>query len=392
MNLRSCILFVALIWASVDVQAQTFGVANPLKGRPNEIARVGGVTVRELPNLQGQPRAFYFVSKMDIDADGAINAYHPMDAKIPRKPDKPNIRLDPQIEQELQAARSLPSQPRTQWGLDDPKHGAAGGALKIDGQRVIQEAPGLPGYGYYISPTSLVDRTYTSERDPRRYVDPLKTPYVALPLAVVAEFEDKYHVRHGIRGGARLGDICLVVNHRTGQQVFAVFADVGPSDKIGEGSIELAKRLGIENTSPINGGAPAGTISYVIFPGSGRGQGYIPSNREIHEQGQYLIRGWRGIEGLSSNIVRDNYPEPGIRTSSRTTRFDKPMLSGRPLDHCLSYAAHCDKPAADEFCRRNGFQKASGWNVAPVAQTNIPSGQKCDAPSRCDAFINVVCE
>jgi hypothetical protein len=75
-----------------------------------------------------------------------------------------------------------------------------------------------------------------------------------------------------------------------------------------------------------------------------------------------------------------------------STTFNNPMLNGRPLDHCLSYAAHCDKPAADEFCRRNGFQKASGWNVAPVAQTNIPSGQKCDAPSRCDAFISVVCE
>jgi hypothetical protein len=96
---------------------------------------------------------------------------------------------------------------------------------------------------------------------------------------------------------------------------------------------------------------------------------------------------------LKDLIARANVLPLKLQATARPgRRFDNPMLSGRPLDHCLSYAANCDKPAADEFCRRNGFQKASGWNVAPVAKTNIPSGQKCDAPSRCDAFISIVCE
>jgi hypothetical protein len=144
----------------------------------------------------------------------------------------------------------------------------------------------------------LVNSEYKDERDPRRYVDSLDVPYVALPPVLMERF--------GMKGGARIGDICLVVNNRTGEQVFAVFADVGPANHLGEGSIELAKRLGIENTSPINGGAPAGTITYIIFPGSGRDQGYIPSNREIREKGQNLVRGWAGVDNLGKKIARGN--------------------------------------------------------------------------------------
>lgn len=350
--LKILVLLAMLVCTPMDSRAQTFGVLNPIPGRPNEVARIAGVTVKELPNPRGQPRALYFVSGMAIDADGAVHAYHPMDEVI-RKPLKPTIALD---------RRQLAGKPYIfPWGLDSPEHGAGGGALKDPKtkERVIQNQPGVPGYGYYISPTSLVDKNYP-ERDPRRYVDSLKTPYVALPPSLRARYKDKNGFWQGIHGGARVGDICLVVNHRTGLSAFAVFADVGPETTIGEGSLELAKRLGVENANPINGSAPAGTITYVVFPGSGRGQGYIPSNREIIEQGNYLVRGWRGMEELSSSIVRDNYPAPyeGIpsvpptpppKPSPKPTPKPpaqpfEPTPEGPPCSgYAAQYTAECDR-------------------------------------------------
>lgn len=46
----------------------------------------------------------------------------------------------------------------------------------------------------------------------------------------------------------------------------AVVFDIGPRKKIGEGSPELARRLGI-NPSAINGGIDAHVVEYTIWPG-----------------------------------------------------------------------------------------------------------------------------
>lgn len=67
--------------------------------------------------------------------------------------------------------------------------------------------------------------------------------------------------------GIKLGDIAAV--RYNGKVAFAVFADVGPRHKIGEGSIALAQELGIP-ASPRTGGVRGG-VEYMVFPGSGNG-------------------------------------------------------------------------------------------------------------------------
>jgi hypothetical protein len=67
-----------------------------------------------------------------------------------------------------------------------------------------------------------------------------------------------------------LGDYAAVV---FGQKLaFAIFGDRGPRTKIGEGSIELLRRLGEERVRPdgtvINAGMGPRVIT-IIFPGSG---------------------------------------------------------------------------------------------------------------------------
>jgi hypothetical protein len=61
-----------------------------------------------------------------------------------------------------------------------------------------------------------------------------------------------------------------VINSANRQSSGAIFADIGPKGRIGEGSIALADNLGIPS-SPRHGGISSGAI-YVVFPGSGNGR------------------------------------------------------------------------------------------------------------------------
>ena len=203
------------------------------------------VPVWQLPDKQ----AFFFVSGMTIDADGAPNAYNPEDTGL----------------DELANAGA----PRRWNGIitDD------------DGDPLIQQEND-PSPGYYISCTSLSDETKQFD-EPARYVDASKVPYVALPKDV-ADW-----------GGARLGDFAVVMNLRNGKSSFAIYADIGT---LGEASVALADSLGIRSDARLGGESDG--ILYLLFPGSGnlrpRTIGEIQSEGE-----KLLLYHWRGMKNLS---------------------------------------------------------------------------------------------
>ena len=96
-------------------------------------------------------------------------------------------------------------------------------------------------------------------------------PYFVLPLNRYQQF------------GVKKGDIAAV--RYNGRVEFAIFADVGPQQKLGEGSMALARQLGI-NSSPRRGGVGAG-VEYIVFPRSGDGTPQTPD--EIRAKGSYLL-------------------------------------------------------------------------------------------------------
>lgn len=107
------------------------------------------------------------------------------------------------------------------------------------------------------------------------------TKYFVLPLQKYQQY------------GVRLGDIAAV---RYNDQVrFAVFADVGPHQKLGEGSMALAASLGI-NPNPRNGGTHRPEVEYIVFPGSGNGR---PLHSNAHEGlgRHYLGKAYRNTKG-----------------------------------------------------------------------------------------------
>lgn len=92
-----------------------------------------------------------------------------------------------------------------------------------------------------------------------KYINAEEVPYIVLP-------KGKYQ-KHGIK----LGDYALVRDKQTGKVAAAVFADVGPAKKTGEGSIYLGKeKLGLDITP--NKGVSGDRFEYLVFPGTSEGR------------------------------------------------------------------------------------------------------------------------
>jgi hypothetical protein len=193
-----------------------------------------------------------FTAGMTIDADGAPNAYAPHNR-----------------------------------GLDYTANarGAQGWvALVTDekGRPVIQKSGRYRGF--YVSTTSLEQRNVHDLRNPKRYIDATKIPYIALPQDFAGTF------------GIHLGDLAVVVNRANGRSAYAIYADVGPRGRIGEGSIALAKALGIP-ANPRHSSVADG-VTYLIFPESALRAKDRVTARNIKLSGARLYHRWGGKQRL----------------------------------------------------------------------------------------------
>jgi hypothetical protein len=166
--------------------------------------------------------AWRFIAGMEIDADGAPQAY--------ALPGSGQIGLD-----NIANAGS----PTRWWGL----------ACDGLGKPYIQ-GPNDPAPGYAVSQTALRD-LMRPLRDPRGYVDASTVPYVVAPPELIAK-------------GVKLGD--LATCKRAERVAHAIVADIGPHGHYGEGSPALAELLDIPN-SPRSGGVAYG-VTYIIYPKS----------------------------------------------------------------------------------------------------------------------------
>jgi hypothetical protein len=209
----------------------------------------------------GSPRlsAFFYVAGLAVDADGAFRAYHPAN----------RLGLD---------AIAHAGHPGNWWAL-------ATDTGKTNGRPVLQ-GKGDPAPGYYVSMTSLYDAANLNERDPHRYVNAAKIPYVVLPPV---------GLKH-----ARPGDFATVVNLKNGKIAGAIVADESaPELKLGEGSIALADALGIDS-NPRYGGSDGG-VAYVIYPDSGNGK--PKALEDIIANSQHQFQGWGGLDKLKACLA-----------------------------------------------------------------------------------------
>jgi hypothetical protein len=206
------------------------------------IATIADSKIRRFPN----DSAYFYRGGFCVNADGARHAYH-----------RDNTGLD-----YLANAGS----PGEWWGI----------ACDSDGDPYIADT------GYYVSTTSLCDSRFP-ESSPERYVDSETVPFYVLP--------------GGKHFGAVLGDYAYVYNANNGRGAGAIFADGGPSDKIGEGSIALANLLNIPS-SPKNGGCDDGII-WVVFPCSKDDPIFPIDLNKIQARASRLFASWGGVGRLA---------------------------------------------------------------------------------------------
>jgi hypothetical protein len=244
---------------------------------------------QETADVQFEARAFpaqkigdavLFHAGMYVDADGAPNAYGPHNR-----------------------------------GLDFTANAVRGGrflsvATHPDGKPVIQRSGRFKGF--YVSTTSLRNAA-GSLTAPGTYVDARKIPYIVLPPEFIKQF------------AVALGDLAMVTNRRNGKSSFAIFADVGPHGKIGEGSVALARALGL-NDDPRYGGTGNSSIAYLVFPKSGLGPGKLRSAKEIKTSGLRAFRRWGGVRRLRACSTR----ELALLSKRQLIRPEVPFLMKAP--------------------------------------------------------------
>ena len=95
----------------------------------------------------------------------------------------------------------------------------------------------------------------TAYQNGGKWLNADKVPYVVVPPFIISAVD-----------GVILGSEAAAVNLRNGNESDAITGEVGPKDKIGEVSIELARRLGI-NPHPNHGGTNEKIVRYTIFVG-----------------------------------------------------------------------------------------------------------------------------
>lgn len=183
---------------------------------------------------------------MNIDADGAPNAYAPLGIN--------------HLDALVNAGES------GNW------YGIITDNGKRNGNPIIQ-GPNDPCPGCYVSSTALSDpnKHYT---DPTKYVDSTRIPYISIPPEIKLQ-------------GSRLGDLCMVFYND--MMWPAIIADIGPHNKYGEASICLAQHLSIP-PSPIHGGVDSG-VTYVLFCDTSTGWPRI----DLEDSAQNEFNKWGGL-------------------------------------------------------------------------------------------------
>ncbi|MHC1789735.1 hypothetical protein [Solidesulfovibrio sp.] len=230
---------------------------------PIRVQRIGATNIYHLKETQS---VYFFEATMQINADGAPKAYH----------ENTDLGID-----HLANAGSTGHW----WGIVTDSGDA-------DGKPILQGVND-PAPGFYVSGTSLQDST-KSDDDQDRYVDSETVPFYVLPKEIQIP--------------TKIGDFGFVVNRSNNASAGCIFADVGPKGSISEGSIALAKAIGIP--SDPKGEGSEETFVYVIFSNSSMGWPLDLAFIDAHAKA--LFEEWGGLQRLQHAL-----PKTLTRTDKR---------------------------------------------------------------------------
>ena len=193
--------------------------------------------------------------KMNVDVDGAPNAYGP----------KGKPALD--IPQHSLAPR------------DSERPGAVVGYMtEYEGGPPTVQGKDDPYPGYYVSQTDFADKDNPRMEDPRRYVDATKINYVVLG-------------RVARKAGVKLGDFVVAYSCRTRKSAYAIVGDSG-NESGEEGSLALVRALGYDFKNGIDDAVEQREIVLRFFPGSNPGQEFFKTQAGLDGAAKGLGLKW----------------------------------------------------------------------------------------------------
>jgi hypothetical protein len=189
--------------------------------------------------------------KMDVDVDGAPNAYGPRGKKA----------LDI-----LDHA----------WSPKEAgkKRHVVGYMTEYEGGPPTVQRKGDPFPGYYVSQSDFADTNNARMEDPRRYVDATRINYVVLG-------------RDARKAGVGMGDFVTVYSCRTGKSAYAIVADSG-NESGAEGSLALVQALGYLIYDGKDRSVDDREIVLHYFPHSNPEKHFFKTQAEINEAARKL--------------------------------------------------------------------------------------------------------
>jgi hypothetical protein len=217
------------------------------------------------PSHAQAPASFELLThRMDVDVDGAPNAYGPPGSKA------------------LDVLHNAHYRGRARAEI-------VGYLTDDDDPSIpILQGPHDPFPGFYISQTAFTDPAINNPRDPQRYVDATQINYVVLGNKA----------RHQ---GARVGDFTAVYSRKTLRSVFAIVGDDGnPSGN--EGSLHLLQALGYPFHDGIHDAVEDPEIVIRFYPQSNAQQRFFRTQTALDIAATKL--------GLSRNFTQSPLAQP----------------------------------------------------------------------------------
>ena len=202
---------------------------------------------------QGSRQAVEVRVKMDVDVDGAPNAYGPRGKKT----------LD--VLKHAQAPHG---------GTQARAGEVVGYMTEYDGGPPTIQGKDDPYPGYYVSQTDFADKSITRKEDPRRYVDATRINYVVQGKAAR-------------EAGVGMGDFAVVYSCRTGRIVYAIVADSG-NESGAEGSLALVRALGYNLKNGIDDSVDDKEIIVRYYPKSNPAGEFFRTQEALNEAARKL--------------------------------------------------------------------------------------------------------
>lgn len=206
-----------------------------------------------------QTQAVAFAAQMQVNTDGAPDSYHPDDIGVTHICN--GVSVGPGYTWEAKCLGQF-NQAKAEHFSGPTKVCFFAMATGADGVPIIQ-GDSDPKPGYFVSTTAL-QQPGQKPRSPQAQLDSNTVPFAVIPSS---------WQRSG-RPGPRLGDFGVAWRRSTGQLASFVIGDIGPKNKLGEGSVALHQALGNDpfvmrfGVRRARQGIGGRDVVYLLFPKS----------------------------------------------------------------------------------------------------------------------------